>query len=125
MGVIDDIVAGKQGLRTFEKGLTGTLVAGRPHSLRYLAGNPPASVAPTPGIGGEVLTTYAGQLPFTNPTSGLITRLTGLLGIATQAGALMLIDILWQNSGLDVTLTTEQVFTASAQIPARDNNGTN
>ena len=37
----------------------------------------------------------------------------------------MLCDRLWQNSGIVPTLTTEQVFTGAAQIPARDNNGTN
>jgi hypothetical protein len=121
---IDGALAGMQFPRDFVKALTGTLVAGRAHSLFYLAGIPGAGVAPTPGIGGEVLTTLLGQIPFSNPVSGN-SHLARLQGQATQAGTLLLLDRLWQNSGLDVTLTSEQVFTAAAQIPPRDANGTN
>ncbi len=121
---IDQALAGMQPPRDFAKGTTGTLVAGRHHSLFYLPGYPGAGVAPTPGIGGEVLTTLSGQIPFSNPVSGntYLARLEAQAGIA---GTLMLCDRLWQNSGLDVTLTTEQIFTGSAQIPARDRNGSN
>jgi len=37
----------------------------------------------------------------------------------------MLCDRLWHNSGIGITTLTEQVFTSSAQIPARDVNGAN
>lgn len=121
---IDGALAGMQPPREFVKAVTGTLVAGRAHSLFYLAGIPGAGVAPTPGIGGEVLTTLSGQIPFSNPVSGN-TYLARLQGQSAQAGVLMLCDRLWQNSGINVTLTSEQVFTGSAQIPARDNNGAN
>lgn len=119
---LDGAIAGMQYPRDFVKAVTGTMVAGRPHSLHYLAGAPGAGVAPTPGIGGEVLTTLTGQIPFTNPTSGN-TYLSRMVGQATIAGTLLLCDRLWQNSGLDVTSTSEQVFTGSANIPARDGNG--
>lgn len=119
---VDGALAGMQQPVELVKGVTGTLVAGRPHSLLYLAGIPGAGVAPTPGIGGAPLTSYAGQLPFTNPVSGN-TYLARLQAQATQAGTLLLCDRLWHNSGIDVTNTGEQTFTASALIPARDANG--
>lgn len=121
---IDGALAGMQPPRDFVKVLTGTMVTGRAHSLFYLNGLPAAGVAPSPGIGGEVLTTLAGQIPFTNPLSGN-SYLARLQGQATVAGTILLCDRLWQNSGLDVSLTTEQVFTGAAQIPARDANGAN
>lgn len=121
---VDGALAGMQPPREFYKAVTGTLVAGRPHSLFYTAGIPGAAVAPTPGIGGAVLTSYAGQIPFTNPGSGN-TYLARFLGQATQAGTLLLCDRLWHNSGITITSTSPQALTGSAQIPARDANGTN
>jgi hypothetical protein len=121
---LDGIIAGQQYPRNFAKAVTGTMVAGRPHSLFYLAGMPGAAVAPTPGIGGAVLTSYSGQIPFTNPASGN-TYLSRLQAQATQPGVLLLCDRLWHNSGMTITSTSEQTFTSSAQIPARDANGAN
>ena len=121
---VDGALAWMQPPREFYKAVTGTLVAGRPHSLFYTAGIPGAAVAPTPGIGGAVLTSYAGQIPFTNPGSGN-TYLARFLGQATQAGTLLLCDRLWHNSGITITSTSPQALTGSAQIPARDANGTN
>lgn len=120
---LDQALAGMQYPREFIKAVTGTLVAGRPHSLFYLGGVPGAGVAPTSGVTGEVLTTLSGQIPFSNPASGN-SYLARFQGQSTQSGTLMLCDRLWQNSGLDVTSTAEQVFTSSLQIPARDANGT-
>lgn len=122
---LDGALAGMQYPREFIKAVTGTLVAGRPHSLFYLAGMPGAAVAPSPGLVGAALTTYSGQIPFTNPGSGLNTYLARLQAQATQAGSLLLCDRLWHNSGISATSTSEQVFTSSAQIPARDALGTN
>lgn len=121
---LDGVIAGAQSPRDFMKGLTGTMVAGRAVSLMYAAGLPGAGVAPTPGIGGAVLTSYAGQLPFSNPASGE-TRLSRFVGQATIAGMLLLCDRLWHNSGITINSGSEQVFTNSAQIPARDINGQN
>ncbi|MFA5133080.1 MAG: hypothetical protein WC444_07175 [Candidatus Paceibacterota bacterium] len=121
---VDGAIAGMQYPREFVKAVTGTMVAGRPHSLFYLAGMPGAAVAPTPGIGGAVLTTYSGQIPFSNPASGN-TYLARFQAQATVAGTLVLCDRLWHNSGIDETNTGEQTFTDSAQIPARDATGTN
>lgn len=117
---LDGALAGMQYPRTFAKAVTGTMVAGRPHSLFYLAGAPGAAVAPTPGLAGAALTSYAGQIPFTNPVSGN-TYLARFQGQATIAGTLVLADRLWHNSGLVVTTTTAQTVN-SAAWPARDVN---
>lgn len=121
---LDGALAGMQAPNDFQKGLSGTLVAGRPHSFFYGAGIPAAAAAPTPGIGGAVLTSYTGQIPFSNPGAGN-SYLARLQATVTQPGTLLLCDRLWHNSGIDETLTTEQTFTSSAQIPARDRTGTN
>lgn len=96
-------------------------VAGRFYSPFYVAGRPGAAAAPSPGIGGAALTTYAGQIPWTNPVSGnsYLARLAASCGVA---GALLLCDRLWHNSGINVTLTTSQTVN-SAAWPARDANG--
>jgi hypothetical protein len=100
---LDGLLAGMQPPREVIKSATPTLVAGRPHSLFYLPGIPGAAVAPTPGMSGEALTTYAGQLPFSNPASGM-TYLARLAAAATIPGQLILCDRLWHNSGINVTL---------------------
>jgi hypothetical protein len=120
---LDGALAGMQYPREIIKAATGSLVIGRPHSFLYLAGIPGAAVAPTPGIGGAVLTSYAGQIPFTNPVAGN-SYLARLQAMATQAGSFLLCDRLWHNSGISITSTAEQAFTGAAQIPPRDALGT-
>lgn len=120
---LENAIAGMTVPFEFAKGVTGTMAAGRPQSLFYLAGSPAAATAPAIGIGGTQLTTYAGQLPFANPPSGN-TYLARFQAMATaQGGTLLLCDRLWHNSGINMTLNTEQTFTSSADIPARDANG--
>lgn len=119
---LDGVLAGMLPPVTFAKAATPTLVAGRPHSLFYLAGMPGAAVAPTPGLAGAALTSYAGQLPFINPPSGN-SYLARLQAQATIAGTLILADRLWHNSGLSLTTTTAQTINSVAW-PARDANGT-
>jgi hypothetical protein len=93
----------------------GTMeAAGVLHSLFYSSGAPGAAVAPSPGIGGAALTSYAGQIPFANPSVGLETNLMRLSGSATQPGKLILVDRLWQNSGIGVTTTTAQTVNSVA-----------
>lgn len=118
----DSVALGGRPAREFGKAATPTLVAGRPHSLFYLAGNPGAAAAPTPGLAGAALTAYAGQLPYTNPTSGLECRLARLQAGATIAGQLLLCDRLWHNSGFTITSTSAQTVNSVA-FPARDDNG--
>lgn len=119
---LDGVLAGMLPPVTFAKAATPTLVAGRPHSLFYLAGMPGAAAAPTPGLSGAALTSYAGQLPFSNPPSGN-SYLARLQAQATIAGTLILADRLWHNSGLSLTSTTAQTINSVAW-PARDANGT-
>jgi hypothetical protein len=117
----DGIVAGSKPLQLWYKALSGTLVAGRPHSSIYTAGIPGPAVAPAPGVNGAALTAYPGQIPFTNPGSGN-THSGRFGGFATQAGTLLLCDRLWHNSGLSVTSLTSQAISAPT-LPARDING--
>lgn len=83
------------------------------HSLAYTSGMPGAAVAPTPGLAGAALTTYAGQIPFVNPSSGntYLARMTGAVNVV---GSLTLYDRLWHNSGIVVTTTTAQTINSVA-----------
>jgi hypothetical protein len=120
---LDLALAGMKYPQEFIKNATGTLVAGRPHATWYLAGIPGAGVASSAGVNGEILTSpVTGQIPFTNPASGY-SYLARFQGQATISGSLLLIDKIWRNSGLSVTSTSEQTFTA-LQVPARDATGT-
>lgn len=118
----DSVALGALPAREFVKAATPTLVAGRPHSLFYLAGIPGAAAAPTPGLAGAALTGYAGQLPFTNPVGGKECRLARLQAGATVAGQLLLCDRLWHDSGFTITQTTAHTVNSVAW-PARDANG--
>ena len=110
---LDGALAGMKYPCDFAKALTGTLVAGRPHSLWYLAGMPGVGATPAVGMKGGALTTgiaaAVGQLPFTNPVSGnsYLARLVAQVG---QAGTLLLCDRLWQQSGMGITTTGAQII---------------
>lgn len=118
----DSVALGAKPGIEFGKAVTPTLVAGRPHSLFYLAGNPGAAAAPTPGLAGAALTAYTGQLPYTNQSGGLESRLGRFQAGATVAGQLLLCDRLWHNSGITITQTTAHTIDSVA-FPARDDNG--
>lgn len=119
---LDGAIAGMKPPAYFAKALSGTLVAARPFSPFYLAGSPGAAVAPTPGIAGVALTSYAGQIPI--PAASTNTHLARFSGVSSaQPGMLLLCDRLWHNSGIVVTTTTAQTIN-SAAWPARDRNGT-
>ena len=101
----------------YAKGVTATLVAGRPTSLWALTG------APGPGgfdatLNGVVLSSsaaqVAGQLPHTDPASGE-SRLWRFSGVSSaQAGVLSLFDRLWHNGGFTITSITAQAITSPA-----------
>lgn len=119
---LDGIVAGALAPVPFLKvGAAGEAV-GLHHSLFYATGNPGAAVAPTPGLAGAALTTYAGQIPWINPGAGnsYIARFSAS---ASVAAGLWLMDRLWHNSGIVVTTTTAQTINSVAW-PARDRDGT-
>ena len=119
---VDLALAGMKPPSYISKAVTGTLVAARPFSPFYLAGVPGAAVAPTPGLSGAALTTYAGQI--TVPAASGNTHLARFSGVSSaQAGVLLLCDRLWHNSGFTITSTGAQTVNSVA-FPARDADGT-
>lgn len=129
---LDGALAGMRPPQFFAKAVTPTLVAGRPHSLWYLAGAPGAGLTPANTAGGVNLTyaalgDVAGGIPRVNPGSGN-SYLARFSGAAQQGGVLMLADRLKQvggNSGgtaISVTTTTAQTINTNA-LPARDTAG--
>ena len=120
---LDGVIAGCEPPQFFFKTLSPSLTAGRPYTPFYAAGIPGAAVAPTPGLSGVAVTTYPGQIPFTNPVSGT-SYLARFVGLSSgQNGQLILVDRLWHNSGINITSTGSQTVN-SATFPARDENGT-
>lgn len=117
---VDQLIAGMQPGREFMKVSTPSLTAGRPQSLFYLGGNPGAAAAPSPGVAGAALTSYAGQLIFGNPAAGnaYLARFSATAGVT---GQLLLCDRLWHNSGMSPTNLSAQTIN-SATWPARDAN---
>lgn len=118
---LDEVIAGLQQPQSFLK-LSNTIeAAGVMASLFYSSGRPGAGVAPSPGLAGEALTSLSGQIPWSNPGSGN-SYLARFAAGATQQGRLLLLDRLWQNSGITSTTTTGQTVD-SVTFPARDRNG--
>lgn len=118
---VDLALAGMKPPSYITKALTGTMVGARPFSPFYLAGSPGAAVAPTPGLAGEALTSYGGQIPV--PAASGNTHLARFSGVSSaQAGVLLLCDRLWHNSGVTITSTGAQTVNSVA-FPARDANG--
>lgn len=118
---LDGAIAGMQWPRHFYKGVTATLVAGRPASTWALGGNPGAGGFDTTLNGVTLTAAQNGQIPFTNPVSGN-TYLARLQGQATQPGTLLLVDRIWHNGGYTITSTSAQNIT-SPTWPARDADG--
>lgn len=129
---VDALLAGFQPPRPYAKALTGTLIAGQPRSLWYLAGHPGAGAAAANTAGGVNLSSSSalvnGQIQHVDPGGGLKSYLSRFVGQATIAGTLLLCDRLQQicgNSGgsaLSATATTSQTITGGA-LPARDDAG--
>ncbi len=118
---LDLLIAGYQAPLAYEK-VGGTMEAsGVLHSFFYTAGFPGNAVAPTSAIAGDALTTYAGQIPYTNPGAGN-GYLARLSCNSTGTGRLMICDRLWHNASISATTTTAQTVT-SAAWPARDSAG--
>jgi hypothetical protein len=125
---LDGVIAGFQPPQPLIKVGAAMAAVGamRGYTPWYAAGNPGASVASAVGINGEAVTpalgSVGGRILRNNPGGGVNAHLGRLAMNASQPGNLVLIDRLWQNSGLVVTSTTAQAITPAA-IPARDNNG--
>lgn len=120
---LDGLLAGMLAPVAFYK-TTGTMkAAGLNHSLFYAAGSPGAATASSAGLGGETLTSYAGQIPFPTAVGGTNQYLARLEALQTSSvGALALMDRLWHNSGFTVTSTGSQTIN-SGTLPARDRDG--
>lgn len=87
----------------------------------YSGGFPTAMTAASSGASGAAITSRNGLVSFPNPPSGE-TRLSKLQVRLTSGWHAMLVDRLWDNSGLSVTDTSAQTVN-SATLPARDING--
>lgn len=123
IATVDDAILGIQPVEYYHKVLSPATVIARPYSPFYLAGIPGPAVAPSPGVAGAALTSYAGQIPFPAAVGGETIHLAGFSGgSSAQSGTLLLCDRLWHNSGLSVTLTTSQTVN-SVTFPARDDDG--
>ena len=117
----DGALAGMRPPETILKVGTAPEVAGVYHSHFYATGRPGAATAPSPGLSGTALTSYAGQIPWVNPASGN-SYLARFNASASVACKLLLCDRLWHNSGMTITSTGSQTIN-SVTWPARDRDG--
>ena len=120
---LDGAIAGFQPPQALLKVGTTMEGAGVFHTFWYTAGRPGAAAANAAGVNGRAVTPslVTGEIDRTNPGAGnaYLARLQTQLN---TAGTLLLVDRLWENSGLSVTSTTAQAITPAA-IPSRDLNG--
>jgi hypothetical protein len=94
--------------------------AGEYFSPFYTAGNPGAATAPSPGLAGAALTTYAGQLPYPGAVTGKNVYLADwTVTQGGNVGGVLICDRLWHNSGFTMTTTTAETVNSVAW-PARD-----
>ena len=119
---LDGVIAGAQPPEFFQKAVSGTLVAGRPHSFWPIGGKPGAGGQNGTLAGATLTSPVAGQIPFSNPGVGLNAYLSRFLGSALQPGTLILADRLWSNGGFTITSATAQTVNSVAW-PARDHDG--
>lgn len=111
---------------SFMKTSTATDVAGCWYCTSKDAGFPGAWAVGTPGVNGRVTDGTAaadyGCVPIPNAATGG-NYLTAIEMAASVNHTNDFFDVLWVNSGLSVTTTTEQAITTPT-LPARDVNGT-
>lgn len=124
MGVVDNALAGCLLPHSIMKVANSQEAAGVWGSFAYVPGMPGAMVAPSPGLNGTTLTTYAGQLPFSNPTGGKHKKLYRFEYLSNQTGSIMLVDRLWHNSGFTITQAAVHTIASFSGLPARDRDGT-
>lgn len=117
---LDGIISGATAPQNFYKVGAATVI-GRFFSLFYQNGYPGGALVNTSGVSGATLTSYSGQIPFTNPPSGQYSYLSKFSAVSNVAGTLLLCDRLWHNSGLATNSTSTQAVNSVA-FPARDSN---
>jgi hypothetical protein len=130
ISTLDGVVAGFKQTQYFAK-KSAAGVTTRVLSFMPAEGIPGKSVVPTSGLngGGALLTSYPGQIPFTNPSGSDKSYLARFSVAGREKIGLILCDRIWHNSGFDVTLgNTTQSFTVGG-TPCPDftrdiNNGT-
>ena len=118
---LDGAIAGARPPEFITKAVTGTLVAGQPRSLWYLAGQPGAGTAGSTLAGTALTAPVAGQINFTNTGTGARNYVFRFVASVTQPGMIILADRLWHNGGYTITSTGAQTINSVA-FPARDNN---
>lgn len=94
--------------------------AGEFATLAALAGNPGAIALGTPGLNGATVSqsTLGGALPYTNPSSGNGYLAQMSIALGANMTAFILYDLLWYNTGITITTTTQQSITSVA-FPSR------
>ncbi len=120
----DQLIAGLQSPETIFKTTFTGVAGGQFHSPQYVAGRPGAMTAPSSGLAGATVTSSrAGMLPLTAAVSGQQIYLAGFdAAQGGNVGAVLIVDRLWDNSGISVTTTTGQTVN-SATWPTRDASG--
>jgi hypothetical protein len=120
---LDGVIAGFKAPEALQKVGAAMEAAAVFHTWWYTAGRPGAAAANAAGVNGRAVTPslVTGEIDRTNPGAGNA-YLGRLEASANVVGTLLLVDRLWENSGLVVTSTSAQAITAAA-IPSRDLNG--
>lgn len=88
------------------------------------AGIPGAAVVSTAGLGGQALTSYPGQIPFTNPSAGQKAYLARLAVVPRAQTVFTLCDRVWHNSGFNTATASVQNFTGCPDFNRDINNAT-
>ena len=96
--------------------------AGTQGVLSQADATPGAMVIATPGVAGVAADAPTLKtLPLWTPNTGNALYITDLGGLSNGSGGYMILyDLLWYNTGLNISLTTAQTVN-SVSLPARDN----
>lgn len=127
IGTVDALLNGRLAPLSWFKDAFTAEAAGTWHSPLYVAGLPGAGTAPSAGVNGAIVANgRSGTLAAPAAVAGKSCYLnTCDIGAVSNVVQVQLIDRLWENSGLSVTLTSSQAITPAA-LPARDaSNSTN
>ncbi len=124
IGTVDALLNGRLPVLDWSKASFTGEASGLLHSSLYLAGLPGAGTAPSAGVNGTaVLAGRSGTLSAPTAVAGKSCYLNSIdMSAGGSIGAAILVDRLWENSGLDVTSTGAQAITPVA-LPPRDANG--
>lgn len=98
-------------------------------TLWYFGAYPPAATVNSSGLSGQALYTSPAKIPLSNPTSGntYLARFSSRFSTATNEHGFCfyLVDRLWENSGIDTTITTPQTINSVSWPPRDINQSTN